>query len=102
MGDRLDHLGSIWYHSTNAEPSDILCFSELSLEGVLYHPRNWEDLLTLFQPEGADYVHHITASTPGFENLTTSLFLKQITSSELLFGSSVFLSGYSCANIYLL
>ena len=29
--------------------------------------------LTLFQPEGADYVHHITASTPGFENLTTSL-----------------------------
>ena len=22
---------------------------------------------------GADYAHHITASTPGFENLTTSL-----------------------------
>ena len=31
-------------------------------------------LLTLFQPEGADYVHHITASNPRFENLTTSLF----------------------------
>jgi hypothetical protein len=30
-------------------------------------------LLTFFQPEGADYAHHITASTPGFENLTTSL-----------------------------
>ena len=29
--------------------------------------------LTLFQPEGADYVHDITASTPGFENLMTSL-----------------------------
>ena len=41
--------------------------------GVLKHPRNLEVLLTLFQPEGADYVHHITASTPGFENLTTSL-----------------------------
>ena len=25
------------------------------------------------QTEGADYVHHITASTPEFENLTTSL-----------------------------
>ena len=24
-------------------------------------------------PEGADYAQHITASTPGFENLTTSL-----------------------------
>ena len=32
-----------------------------------------EVLLTLFQPEGVDYVHHITASTPRFENLTTSL-----------------------------
>ena len=29
-------------------------------------------LLTLFQPEGADYAHHISASTPGFENLKTS------------------------------
>ena len=35
--------------------------------------RGLEVLLTLFQPEGADFVHHITASTPGFENLTTSL-----------------------------
>ena len=32
----------------------------------------------IFQPEGADYVHHITASTPGFENLTTSLTLVQL------------------------
>ena len=32
------------------------------------------DLLTLFQSEGADYAHHINASTPGFENLRTSLF----------------------------
>ena len=44
--------------------------SELSLEGVLgvlYHPQNLEVLLTLFQPEGADYVHHITASTPALD-----------------------------------
>ena len=33
---------------------------------------NSEVLLTLFQPE-ADYVHHITASTLRFENLTTYL-----------------------------
>ena len=37
-------------------------------------PPELEVLLTLFQPEGADYVHQITASTPGFENLTTSLY----------------------------
>ena len=30
-------------------------------------------LLTLFRPEMDDYVHHFTASTPGFENLATSL-----------------------------
>ena len=33
-------------------------------------PRN---LLTLFQPDGADYAHYNTASTPAFENLMTSL-----------------------------
>jgi hypothetical protein len=32
-------------------------------------------LLTLFQPEGANYAHHITDSTPGFENLKTALIL---------------------------
>ena len=50
--------------------------SELSLAGVLgvlQHPWNLGVLFTLFQPEGADYAHHIAASTPGFENLTTSL-----------------------------
>ena len=39
---------------------------ELSLAGVL------GVLFTLFQPEGADYAHHITASTPGFEDLKVS------------------------------
>ena len=28
---------------------------------------------SLYQPDGADYAHHITASIPRFENLTTSL-----------------------------
>ena len=45
--------------------------TELLLAGV--QPQNLGVLLTLFQPEGADYAHHITDSTPGFENLTTSL-----------------------------
>ena len=51
-------------------------YSELSLAGVLgvlQQPWNFGVLLTLFQPEGADYAHHTTASTPGFENLMTSL-----------------------------
>ena len=30
-------------------------------------------MLTLFQPRGTDHAHHITASTPGFENLKTPL-----------------------------
>jgi hypothetical protein len=38
-------------------------------------------ILTLFQPEGADYVHHTTASTPGFENLTTSLISYKLASN---------------------
>ena len=43
--------------------------SELSLAGVL----NLGVLLFLFQPEGADYAHYITGSTPGFGNLTKAL-----------------------------
>ena len=51
-------------------------YAELSLAGVLrvlLHPRNSGVLLTLFQPDGTDYAHHITASTPGFKTLTTAL-----------------------------
>ena len=33
-------------------------------------------LLTLFQPEGADYANPIIASTPRFQNLTTALYRK--------------------------
>ena len=29
--------------------------------------------VTLFQPDGADYAHHITGSNPEFGNLTTAL-----------------------------
>ena len=42
-------------------------------QGGLYPFRNLGVQLTLFQPEGADYAHQITDSTPGFENLTTAL-----------------------------
>ena len=59
-------------HTTRGGMVHYIGHSELSLAG---HPRNLEVLLSLFQPEGVDYVHHITASTPGFENLTTSLSL---------------------------
>ena len=37
------------------------------------HPWNLGVPLALFKPEGADYAHHISASTPGIKNLTTSL-----------------------------
>ena len=35
-------------------------------------PPEFGSSLNLFQPEGADYAHHITGSTPGFGNLTTA------------------------------
>ena len=38
-------------------------------------PRNLGVQLTLFQPGGADYAHHITTCPPEFENLTASLIL---------------------------
>ena len=46
----------------------------LSYIKELSHPRNLGVLLTLFQPDGADCAHHITATTPGFKNLMTSLY----------------------------
>ena len=41
--------------------------------GELSPTRNLGVQVTLFQPGGADYAHHITACPPGFENLTASL-----------------------------
>ena len=42
-------------------------FVENSVNSGLKHPRNLGVLLTLFQPEGANYAHNITASTPAFK-----------------------------------
>ena len=36
-------------------------------------PQILADQLTLSQPVGADYAHHITTGTPGFADLPTSL-----------------------------
>jgi hypothetical protein len=36
--------------------------------------------LTLLQPGGADYAHHITASPPGFENPAAALQFMTLTS----------------------
>ena len=42
-------------------------------QGGLCTTQNLGAQLTLFQPEGADYAHHITAYPPEFENLPASL-----------------------------
>ena len=42
-------------------------------QGGLQPTRNLGAQLTLLQPGGADYAHHITASPPGFENPAASL-----------------------------
>ena len=45
------------------------------IPGGLKPTRNLGVQLTLFQPEGTEYAHHITACPPGFENLTASLIV---------------------------
>ena len=42
--------------------------------------RNLGVQLTLLQPGGADYAHHITASPPGFENPAAALDFKSLDS----------------------
>lgn len=58
------------------------------LAGVL-REQNLEVLITLFQPQGADHVHHITACTPGFENLTITFDHPSLLSPGLIWWISV-------------
>ena len=46
--------------------------SELLLAGM---PPEFESSVNPIPIQLAEYAHHITASTPGFENLTTSLHI---------------------------
>jgi hypothetical protein len=56
-----------------------LCHSEntgmssLGVPGVPWHTQILADQLTLSQPGGADYAHHITTGTPRFLDLPTAL-----------------------------
>ena len=50
-------------------------------------------MLTLFQPEGADYAHPIIASTPRFQNLMTAL------TCEIAFKVEIVLHSYHPENI---
>ena len=43
--------------------------------GVPWHPQILKYQLTLYQPERADYAHHINTGTPGFSDLPTALVL---------------------------
>ena len=65
------------FGSSNTGIKDVVSqkFSILIRAVFIGGAGNLEVLLTLFQPEGADYAHHITASTPRFENLKTSLLI---------------------------
>ena len=48
--------------------------SSLGVPAVPWHPQILADQLTLSQPGGADYAHHITTGTPGFSDLPTALY----------------------------
>ena len=52
----------------------ILGLSSPGMQGVPWHLRIWADQLTLSQPGGTDYAHHITTGTPGFSDLPTALY----------------------------
>ena len=41
--------------------------------GLLWHPQILADQLTLSEPSGADYAHHMTTGIPGFSDPPTSL-----------------------------
>ena len=48
--------------------------SSLGVQEVPWHPQILADQLTLYQPGGADYAHHITTgSTPELSDLPTAL-----------------------------
>jgi hypothetical protein len=47
--------------------------SSLGVPGVPWHPQILGDQLTLSQPGGEHYAHHITTGTPGFSYLPTAL-----------------------------
>ena len=51
----------------------IAGLSESGVPGVTRQPQILTDQVTLFQPGGADYSHHITTGTPGFSDLPTAL-----------------------------
>ena len=55
----------------------------LGVPGVPWHPQILADQLTLSQPGGADYSHHITTGTPGFSDLPTALPCGLSTSERL-------------------
>ena len=53
------------------------------IEIQAFHPQGVQpqispDQLTLSQPGGADYAHHITTGTPGFSDLSMALKLMDI------------------------
>ena len=53
----------------------LICHTGLSSLGVLgvpWHPQILADQLTLSQPGGADFAHHITTDIPGFSDFPTS------------------------------
>ena len=43
------------------------------LSSLGWHPQILSDQLTLSQPRGTDYAHHITTGTPRFSDLPTAL-----------------------------
>ena len=60
--------------------------ASLGLPGVPWHPQILADQLTLSQPGGPDYDHHITTGTPGFSDLPTALLSQDVTTN---FGAKI-------------
>ena len=76
----LDNWNWLWksdlgtYFTTRVK-FDETGVSSLGVPGVLpWHPQILADQLTLSQPGGADYAHHISTGTPEFSDLPTTLW----------------------------
>ena len=45
------------------------------MPGLQWHPKIWEDQLTLSQPGGADYAHYITTCTLNISEVPMALII---------------------------
>ena len=94
----LDEKNSMQYGPKHGTFPTIAGLS--GVPGVPWHPQILAGQLTLYQPWGADYAHHIITAPPVFSDLPTALLVwlvqqhqteNLIRKKNLLWNSSIFM-----------